>query len=71
MYILFIMIKVVAGVVVLGIGFGILLWGISLLLNSFNCGDVSFCLEEKSGIILMTLGGLTASVATNLLFRSK
>ena len=37
-------------VVVFVVGLGIMLWGIDSFLNSVDCGDVSFCFEEKAGV---------------------
>ncbi len=34
-------------------------------LSSINCGDVSFCYEEKTGVILMTMGTLITGVTDN------
>ena len=68
MHILFIMRStVIAGVMVVVVGIGIMFWGGRLFLSSVNCGDVSFCYEEKMGIILMTIGALLAGVFANYL----
>ena len=58
-------------VVVLVIGLSLMLWGMDSLLNSVDCGDVLFCLEEKAGVILMTFGVLGASFGFSLLNRAK
>ena len=58
---------VIAGLIVIAIGFTIMVRGIILFLYSINCGDVSFCYEEKSGVILMTMGALTTGIAINYL----
>ena len=70
MYILFIMNMAIVGLIMLGVGVYFMLWGISLFLYSINCGDVSFCFEEKSGVILMTMGALIVSVGANYLLYS-
>ena len=63
------MMRTIVGVGIVGIGLGLMVYGMILLLYSINCGDVSFCYEEKSGVILMTFGVLGASVGSNLLIR--
>ena len=54
---------VIAGLVVMIIGFSIMIYGGNLFLNSINCGDVPFCYEEKVGVIHMTMGALIAGVS--------
>lgn len=66
MCILFIMCIVLAlGVIVVIIGICVMGFGMCLFLSSINCGDVSFCYEEKMGVILMTIGALVAGVTAN------
>ena len=65
------MIRTIVGVGMVGIGLSFMVYGMTLFLYSINCGDVSFCYEEKSGVILMTFGVLGASVGSNLLIRCK